>query len=80
MSMRKTLIQGIKHSLRADPGQCLKGHRHRYANQSSGAAALTKNKRKIKTYIYILFGGDVLFACALLPLCYFLSLILGTKH
>ena len=33
-----------------DPGQCLKQHHRRNANQGSAVAALTKNKWKIKTY------------------------------
>ena len=41
---------GFIQPVRGDSGQCLKQHHHRNANQSSPAAALTKNKRKIKTY------------------------------
>ena len=60
-----------------DSGQCLKRHHHWNANQGSTAAALTKSKRKIKTYFFLVVMS--LFAFTHSPLCYFLSLILGTS-
>ena len=54
-------------------------YHHRNANQSSATVTLTKNKQKIKIYIHNCFLVVLpLFACTPIPLCHFLSLILGT--
>ena len=39
-------------SLHADIGQCIKRYHYQNASQNPAAAALTKNKRKLKTHTY----------------------------